>query len=251
MKILSWNVNGLRSISKKGFDDWLKKENADIVCLQEIRAQKEQLTSELLKPQGYDSFINSAQKKGYSGVLVYSREKPISVKRKLGISRFDNEGRILELKYKTFTLINLYLPHGGRKKENLKYKLSVYEKLLRKLERNNKRKLIVIGDFNIAHKEIDLERPKQNGNNIMFTPAERKQIDSLINLKFIDTFREFHKKGGNYTWWPYMRNARQRNLGWRIDYCFISDSFSKSLTGAFILSKVEGSDHCPIGIIIN
>ncbi|OGM79541.1 exodeoxyribonuclease III [Candidatus Woesebacteria bacterium RIFOXYB1_FULL_38_16] len=250
MKIISWNVNGLRSVSKKGFIEWFKKEKADIVCLQEIKAQKEQLVPELLNPKGYYSFINSAQKKGYSGALVYSKEKPISVKNKLGISRFDNEGRMLELKYKTFTLINFYLPHGGRKKENLKYKLDVYTELLKKLKRNNRRKLIIIGDFNIAHQEIDLERPKQNNNNIMFTSEERKQILKIIDMGFVDTFRKFNKKGGNYTWWPYMRNARQRNLGWRIDYCFISKNLSGKLTKAFILPKVAGSDHCPVGINI-
>ncbi len=251
VKIISWNVNGLRSLSKKGFIDWFEKENIDTLCLQEIKVKKEQLTPYLVKPPGYYSYFNSAKKKGYSGVLVYSRERPISVKKELGINKFDNEGRILELKYKTFTLINLYLPHGGRKKENLKYKLNVYKKLLNKIRRNKKRKLVLIGDFNIAHLAIDLERPKQNVNNIMFTPFERRQIDDLISLGFIDTFRKFHKKGGNYTWWPYMRNARQRNLGWRIDYCFISDNLSKSLTDAFILPKVMGSDHCPIGININ
>lgn len=250
MKIVSWNVNGLRSISKKGFSDWLRKENVDIVCLQEIKAQKEQLASELLNPTGYYSYINSAQKKGYSGVLVYSKEKPISVKKKLGISRFDNEGRILELKYKTFTLINFYLPHGGRRKENFKYKLDVYKKLLKKLKRNVNRRLILIGDFNIAHEEIDLEKPKQNHNNIMFTDEERTQISTIIDMGYIDTFRKFNKKGGNYTWWPYMGNARERNLGWRIDYCFISKNLSGKLKKAFILPKVAGSDHCPIGINI-
>lgn len=250
MKIVSWNVNGLRSVSKKGFYGWLKKENADIVCLQEIKVQKEQMTSELLKPLGYYSIINSAKKKGYSGVLVYSKVKPISLKNKLGIRRFDDEGRMLELKYKSFTLINFYLPHGGRKKENLKYKLDVYTKLLNKLKRNNTGRLILIGDFNIAHEEIDLERPKQNHNNIMFTDEERKKISELVDMGFIDTFRKYNNKGGNYTWWPYMRNARQRNLGWRIDYCFISKNLSRKLTKAFILPKVTGSDHCPIGITI-
>lgn len=249
MKIVSWNVNGLRSVSKKGFSDWVKKEKADIVCLQEIKVQEEQLTSEVLKPQGYYSFFNSAKKKGYSGVLIYSKRRPFSVKRKLGIPRFDDEGRILELNYKNFILVNLYLPHGGRKKENLKYKLNVYSKLLTKLRRNNK-KLILIGDFNIAHQEIDLERSKQNTNNIMFTPEERNQISNILNLGYVDTFRIFNKKGGNYSWWPYMRNARQRNLGWRIDYCFISENLLRRLTNAFILPEVFGSDHCPIGINI-
>ena len=251
VKIISWNLNGLRSVAKKGFPEWFKKVDADIVCLQEIKAQKEQLPAFLIKPGGYFSYFNSAKKKGYSGVLVYSKEKPISVKRKLGITRFDSEGRILELKFKTFTLINLYLPHGGRKKENLEYKLEVYGKLLKKVKRGKRDNLILIGDFNIAHEAIDLARPKQNRDNIMFIPVEREQIEKLINLGFTDTFRKFHQKGGYYTWWSYMRNARQRNLGWRIDYGFISKSLLKNLTEAFILPKVIGSDHCPIGINIS
>jgi exodeoxyribonuclease III len=248
VNLVSWNVNGLRSVTRKGFLEWFKKTDPDILCLQEIKIQKDKLTPELLKPKGYFSSFNFAKKRGYSGVLVYSKEKPISVKKRLGIQRFDEEGRILELKFRRFTLINLYLPHGGRQKENLVYKLQVYQKLLRRLKKIKSEKMILMGDFNIAHEEIDLERPKANRNNIMFTSEERQQIDNLMSLGYVDTFRQLHKEGGNYTWWPYMRNARQRNLGWRIDYGFVSKPFLRSLIGAYILPFVMGSDHCPIGI---
>lgn len=248
MKILSWNVNGLRAVAKKGFFDWVKKTNSDIVCLQETKAQEKDLTSNLLNPQGYTAFFNSAVKKGYSGVAVYTKQKPLRVKKKLGMKRFDEEGRFLELQYPGFILINFYLPHGGRNKENLAYKLKVYQKIFKYLEKMKKQKLILVGDFNIAHEEIDLARPKQNKNNIMFTIEERKQLDKLLSLGFIDSFRKFHQDGGHYTWWPYFANARQRNLGWRIDYAFVSKNLTNKIKDAFILSKVKGSDHCPIGI---
>jgi exodeoxyribonuclease-3 len=250
VKILSWNVNGLRAIYKKGFWEWFEKIKADIVCLQETKIQEEQLSFDLVKLKNYSSFFNSASKKGYSGVGVFSKKKPLEIKRKLGLERFDNEGRFLELQYPEFTLINLYLPHGGRQKENLAYKLKVYDYLLKYLQKMNKQKLILIGDFNIAHQEIDLARPKQNKNNIMFTLKEREQIEKLIELGFTDSFRKFHKEGGHYTWWPYLANARERNLGWRIDYAFVSKKLTPNLKKSFILSQVKGSDHCPIGIEI-
>jgi len=246
MKIISWNVNGLRSVYRKGFLKIFRKINADIFCLQEIKANKDQLDESLIDPKGYYSYFNSAERKGYSGVLVYTKKKPISVKNGLGIERFDREGRILEMKYKDFTLINFYIPHGGREKENLSYKLKVYRKLLKFVK--GRRRLILVGDFNIAHEEIDLARPKSNLNGIMFTPKERKQIDALLKNGFIDTFRLFNKGGGNYTWWSYMRNARERNLGWRIDYCFVSEDLKDKVKKAFILPKIMGSDHCPVGI---
>jgi len=261
MKIISWNVNGLRAIYKKGFWEWFEKIKADIVCLQETKIQEEQLSFDLVKLKNYSSFFNSASKKGYSGVGVFSKKRPLSVKRKLGLKRFDSEGRFLELQYPEFTLINLYLPHGGRQKENLAYKLEVYQFLFKYLEKIKSpegkqasygagKNLILIGDFNIAHQEIDLARPKQNKNNIMFTPKEREQIDRLIDLGFTDSFRKFHNDGGHYTWWPYFANARQRNLGWRIDYAFVSKKLVPNLKKSFILSQVQGSDHCPIGIEI-
>jgi len=249
MKIVSWNVNGLRSVYKKGALDF-RKTGADILCLQEIKVLKEQLNSELINPEGYYSCFNSAQRKGYSGTAVYSRQKPLRVSKKIGLERFDSEGRFLRLDYSKFILINLYLPHGGRQKENLDYKLEVYDYLLDYLSKLKDKKIILAGDFNVAHKEIDLARPKQNKNNIMFTPKEREQIDRLIHLGFTDSFRKFNSKGGNYTWWPYFANARARNLGWRIDYVFVAPNLVSKLKNAFILTKLKGSDHCPMGIEI-
>ncbi len=164
------------------------------------------------------------------------------------MKRFDDEGRILELDYSDFVLINVYLPHGGRQKENLDYKLNVYSRLINYLEKTKNRKMLLTGDFNIAHKEIDPARPKQNKNNIMFTREERKQIDKLIELGFIDTFRELHREKKQYTGWSYFTDARQKNLGWRIDYAFIYKALISKLKNAFILSEVRGSDHCPIGL---
>jgi exodeoxyribonuclease-3 len=250
MKIVSWNVNGLRSVYRKGFIEWFEKENADIVCLQEIKANEDQLSFELTHPKGYYSYFNSAQKKGYAGVAVYTKKKPISVNSLLDLDTFDAEGRLLELEYREFILMNLYIPHGGRDKSKLIYKIAVYEALLKKLNNIRDKQVILAGDFNIAHHEIDLARPKGNLNNIMFTPLEREQINNLIDEGFVDSFRQFNKKGGNYTWWPYMRNARERNLGWRIDYIFISKGLLSRLKDAFVLKEVSGSDHCPVGIII-
>ncbi len=248
MKILSWNVNGLRAVYKKGFLDWLKKSRAKIICLQEIKAQPEQLPFDLTRPKNYYSYFNSAKRKGYSGVAVYTQEKPQKIEFNLDFKRFDQEGRFLKLDFPNFSLINLYLPHGGRKKENYEYKLEVYERLIKYLKGNRNKKIILIGDFNIAHQEIDLARPKDNVKNTMFTPRERKQIERLIKFGFIDSFRKFNQEGGNYTWWPYFREARERNLGWRIDYAFVSKALVAKLKDAFILPEIKGSDHCPIGV---
>lgn len=250
MKIISWNVNGIRAVYQRNFLNWLTETKAEIVCLQETKAQVEQLPADLIKPAGYHSYFNSAVKKGYGGVAVYCKEKPEKIEDKLGIERFDQEGRILKLKYPDFTLFNFYLPHGGRGKENLNYKLEVYNYLLNFLRKIKDQNLILIGDFNIAHQEIDLARPKDNKNNIMFTAEEREQIDKIIDLGFTDTFRKFHQQGGHYTWWPYYARARERNLGWRIDYAFISKKMTPRLKDAFIFNQVFGSDHCPIGIEI-
>jgi exodeoxyribonuclease-3 len=251
MKIISQNVNGLKSVLKRNFLNWIKNSRAGIICLQEIKMQLDEMKAALLKPKKFLFYFNCGKRKGMWGVGVLTKEKPIEIKQKIGIERFDEEGRFLELKYPHFTLINFYAPHGGRKKENLDYKLKVYEKFLDYLKERKSEHLIIAGDFNIAHKEIDLARSKENENNAMFTPKEREQIDKIIKLGFIDAFRYFHKEGGNYTWWPYSSNARERNLGWRIDYIFISKSLTSKLKNAFILKEVEGSDHCPIGIEVN
>lgn len=246
MKIISWNVNGLRAVYKRNFLDWLKNIDADIICLQEIKLQKNNLPDDLANIKNYNSYFNFAEKKGYSGVAVYSKQKSLKAEYKLGIKRFDNEGRMIKLEFPRFILINIYIPHGGRQKEKLDYKLDVYKYFLKYLKKIKNKKIILVGDFNIAHREIDLARPKQNQNNIMFTPEERKQIDKMIDFGFIDSFRKLNKEGGHYTWWPYFANARERNLGWRIDYAFVSKRLK--LKDAFILEKVKGSDHCPVGI---
>lgn len=251
MKIVSWNVNGIRSACRKGFVDWLGKADADIVCLQELKAQKEDIApifdSDFLSQSGYKIYSNHAEKRGYSGVAVFTKEKPLAVKEILGIKRFDHEGRILELEYPKFTLFALYIPHGGRYKENLPYKLEVYSALKKRLKELKDKKIIIAGDFNIAHEDIDLARPKDNRNNVMFTESERAEIDDLISLGFIDSFRKFNKENGNYTWWPYRNGLREKNIGWRIDYIFSSGNLEPKLKDAFILKNDMRSDHCPVG----
>jgi exodeoxyribonuclease-3 len=250
MKILSWNVNGIRAIHEKGFKKWFLQEEPDILCLQEIKADEEQIPEELKKVFGYLVYFNPAQKKGYSGTAIYTKIKPEKVSTKIGFKQFDEEGRFIRLDFRDFILINFYIPHGGREKENLDYKLKFYNYLLQYLKRVKNKPIILAGDFNIAHQEVDLTRPKDNKDNIMFTLAEREKINEILSLGFIDTFRYFHKEGGHYTWWAYFNFARQRNIGWRIDYFFVSQSLEKKLKKAFILNKVMGSDHCPVGIDI-
>jgi len=250
MKIISWNVNGIRAAFRKDFFKWFKKTKADIYCLQELKAQEAQIPEQMLGLKNYHYCFNIAEKKGYSGVAVFSKQKPIKIEKKLGIKRFDKEGRILRLDFKDFILINFYIPHGGREKENLDYKLQVYKKIFLSLKKLKEKNIILVGDFNIAHKEIDLTRSKGNKNNIMFTEEERGQIDKLLDAGFIDTFRELNGDKIQYTWWSHFANARARNLGWRIDYVFCSKNFISKIKTAFILDKVHGSDHCPVGIDI-
>lgn len=251
MKIISWNVNGLRAVYKKDFLEWFKNENADIVCLQEIKLQEGQIPKSLINPEGYFSYFSYAYKKGYSGVAVYAREKPLAVENKIGFEKFDSEGRVLKLEFKDFILLNLYMPNGGERKENLAYKLEAYDRLFKYLETIKEKPLVLAGDFNIAHKEIDLAEPEKNQDSIMFTSEERRRIDRLIKSGFIDTFRKFHKdESGQYTWWSYFSLSRDRNLGWRIDYVFTSKEMAGKLKDAFILSQVMGSDHCPVEVEI-
>lgn len=256
MRIISWNVNGLRSVYGKDFLVSADSMGADIICLQEIKTSAENNPTDLFGSKsfeldGYAPFFNYAEKRGYSGVAVYSKEKPPSTKNTLGNSRFDSEGRLLELRYPKFTLVNLYIPHGGREKENMGYKLEVYDKLKRYIAGFGNQNLILTGDFNVARTELDLARPKDNENNTMFTKEEREKLEQLIKSGLVDTFREFHKEGGWYTWWPYRLEVRERNLGWRIDYIFASESLLPKLKDAFILRGIKGSDHCPVGIDID
>lgn len=253
LKILSWNVNGLRAVLKKGFLDWLKKESPDILCLQEIKVQLPQLPPELRYPAGYEAYWNPAKRPGYSGVAVYTKQKPLSVKSSFGVPRFDDEGRHLEIEYRDFTLFNIYFPNGKRDGERLRYKLDYYEDVLKRLVKLKKkgRHLVVCGDVNTAHHAIDLARPKENENVSGFLPEERAWMDRLTAAGFLDTFRLFNPDPGHYTWWDVISRARERNVGWRIDYHFISESLRPRLTEAFILPEVMGSDHCPVGIQLN
>lgn len=243
MKIVTWNVNGIRSAFRKDFLKWIKKEKPDIVCLQEIKANSEELSEDIKNIEGYYSYFNSAVKRGYAGVAVYTKIKPSLVNCKFGIERFDNEGRSFELTFKDFILYNFYIPHGGRKKENIDYKLDVYKKLFSKLKKISNKNVIICGDFNIAHNELDLYYPKQNKNNIMFTPKERQQIDIIEKIGYIDTFRKKHPKDKSYTWWPYAFNARERNIGWRIDYIFVNRKNIDKIKTASMRKEVKASDH--------
>lgn len=251
-RILSWNVNGLRAVLKKNFLAWLKKDSPDILCLQETKAMPSQLPPDMLHYPGYEKFWNSAQRPGYSGVATLSKEKPVSVKNGCGVPRFDNEGRVLQTEFPDFTLFNIYFPNGKMGPDRLKYKMDFYEetlKLFMKLRRQGK-KIVVCGDVNTAHKEIDLARPRENSKVSGFLPAEREWMDRWVSKGFLDTFRVFDPSPAQYTWWDVISGARARNVGWRIDYFFISDDLRPSLQEAFILPEVMGSDHCPVGIVL-
>lgn len=250
-RILSWNVNGIRAIQKKGFVDWMLKENPDILCLQETKASPEQLSDELINIKGYKSYFSSSiVKKGYSGVAIYTKQEPIKVIHGFGIPKFDDEGRIIVADYKDFVLINIYYPNGKASAERLKYKMDFYDAFLdfaEKLKSKGK-KLVICGDVNTAHKEIDIARPKENENTSGFLKIERDWMDKFISHGYMDTFRMFNQEPEQYTWWDLITRARERNVGWRIDYFFISENFKKNLKNAFILPDVMGSDHCPVGI---
>ncbi|GIV46150.1 MAG: exodeoxyribonuclease III [Ignavibacterium sp.] len=253
IRLYSWNVNGIRAVHKKGFVDWVLKENPDILCLQETKAHPDQLPKELISINGYQSFFSySKVKKGYSGVAIYSKLNPVDVKYGFDIPRFDDEGRTLILDYKEFILFNIYFPNGKMSDERLKYKLDFYDAFLEYADKliQQGRKIIVCGDVNTAHKEIDLARPKENEKTSGFLPIERQWIDKFLANGFVDTFRMFNDQPGNYTWWDMQTRARERNVGWRIDYFFVSGNFKDKVKNAFILSDVMGSDHCPIGIEI-
>jgi len=250
MKIISWNVNGLRSAYRKGFLDWLSSEAPDILCLQEIKAHPDQLPFDLTTLSGYRIVFNPATRRGYSGVAVYTRRTPRYIKKKLGMKRFDHEGRFLELDYGDYLLINLYIPHGNRDQRDLNYKLEVYDALLEHLESLKEKKVILAGDFNVAREEIDLARPQENQKNTMFTKEERAKINQLVERGWIDTFRQFVKDGGHYSWWPYSKEVRDKNIGWRLDYIFTARELDAKLRAAFIRNALILSDHCPVGIEI-
>ena len=246
MKIISWNVNGIRAVQKKGFDEFIKKYNPDIVCIQETKAHPEQVDIQL---ENYKyKYWNSAVKKGYSGTAIFSKIKPIDIFYDMGIKKHDDEGRIITIEFSNFYLVTVYTPNSKRDLSRLDYRHKEWDvdffKFLKKLEKS--KPLIFCGDLNVAHKEIDLKNPKSNKKNAGFTLQEREGFTNYIDNGFVDTFREFNLEEGHYTWWSYMFNARAKNVGWRIDYFCVSKSLQGYLRNSYILPEVMGSDHAPI-----
>lgn len=252
-RLISWNVNGLRAIEKKGFIDFVAREQADFFCLQEVKAIEGQLPPTLREVPGYHFYINSAERKGYSGTAVYTRHEPLSVSYGLGVAEYDTEGRTLVLEYEKFVLYNIYYPNGSARPERLQYKLDFYEVFHNHaLEQVAAGKsVIVCGDFNTAHKEIDLARPKENETSSGFLPVERAFLDRFVASGFVDTFRQFESRGEFYSWWDMKTRARERNIGWRIDYFYVSQDLAPKLTGASLMMDQQGSDHCPVVLEID
>ena len=250
IKVLCWNVNGIRAARRSGFLEWLDKKSPDVLCIQETKAHPEQLDKELREPAGYHTYWNYPERKGYSGVATFSKEEPIKVQNGFGFPEFDMEGRVIISEHPGFTLFNVYFPNGKKNEERLSYKLRFYDAFLDFIEplRQKGSNLVICGDFNTAHKEIDIARPKENEKISGFLPIEREWLDKLVAHGYSDTFRYFNKEPNQYTWWDLKTRARERNVGWRIDYFFVTENMTKSISRAYIMPEVMGSDHCPIGI---
>lgn len=252
---MSWNVNGLRSLAKDSlWETFLKTAKPDIFCLQETKASPEQLPETLLSPAGYSAFFSSCQvRKGYSGVALYSKVEPLKVIYGMGIKEFDQEGRLVGGEFEDFWLLNVYFPNGGQGPERLDYKLRFYDAFLKFVERLRKEKPVIFcGDVNTAHEEIDLARPKENKENTGFLPEERAWLDEVVNAGYVDTYRHFYpKKSAAYTYWDIKTRARDRNVGWRLDYFFVASEFMKHIKKADILPDIYGSDHCPVSITVH
>lgn len=249
MKLISWNVNGIRACVNKGFKEFFENINADIFCIQETKCQKDQIELEF---KGYKSYWNSAEKKGYSGTAIFTKIDPIDVKYGIGIEEHDKEGRVITLEFEKFYMVNIYTPNSKRELERLDYR-QIWEDEIRKylLNLQKTKPVIMCGDLNVAHEEIDLKNPKTNRGNAGFTDEERAKMTKLLNSGFIDTFRHLYpKKEEAYTWWSYMGKAREKNIGWRIDYFIISKDIANEIKEAKIHPEILGSDHCPIELEI-
>ena len=247
VKLISWNVNGLRSVLRKNFLDFLQKEDPDILCLQETKTGPNEV--EQLWPCSYTTYWNVAQKAGYSGTAIFTKQRPLEVRRGIEMAAHDAEGRVLTAEYSDLFLVNVYVPNSKWELTRLEYRQEwdrAFLGFLKKLER--KKPVLFCGDLNVAHTELDLAHPKRNLGTHGFTPEERAGFEAFLKAGFVDTFREFEKGGGHYTWWSPFSDARERNLGWRIDYVLISAALRPRLKAAFIHCKVLGSDHCPVGV---
>ena len=250
MKLISWNVNGIRACINKGFKDFFNEIDADIFCIQETKCQKDQIDLEF---KGYTSYWNSAEKKGYSGTAIFTKQKPISVTYGIGIEEHDKEGRVITLEFEKFYMINIYTPNSKRELERLEYR-QIWEDEIRKymLKLNENKPVIMCGDLNVAHNEIDLKNPKTNRHNAGFTDEERNKMTELLDAGFVDTFRVLYPDKENaYSWWSYMGHAREKNVGWRIDYFIVSKSIENCIKEAKIHSEILGSDHCPVELEID
>jgi len=252
MRIVSWNVNGLRAVLKKGFFPAVENMDPDILCLQETKLQEHQRTDEMINFGTYRSYWDYAARKGYSGVAAYAKQRPVEHRYGFGIDRFDSEGRVIELVYDTFTLFNIYFPNGQKDDDRLQYKLDFYRDFFQYADelKANGTSLIITGDFNTAHNEIDLKNPQSNKDRSGFLRIERDVLDDILSRGYVDTFRHFYPDTVKYSWWSYRFNARKNNAGWRIDYFFVSEDLiaNRVVTDAFILNDIHGSDHCPVGI---
>lgn len=250
LRIFSWNVNGVRAVHRKGFLKWFLDENPDILCIQETKAVRKQFPHDIRMVDGYHIYFSEAERKGYSGVALYSKIKPQKVEKGFGIDEFDREGRTLIADYGDFVLFNIYFPNGKMSPERLQYKMDFYDAFLEYADRLKEegRNIVVCGDVNTAHKEIDIARPKENEKISGFLPEERAWIDKFLSHGYVDTFREFNKKPDQYSWWSYRTKARERNVGWRLDYFFVNQEFMDHIKLSYILNDVMGSDHAPVGI---
>jgi len=254
MEIYSWNVNGIRAAVKKGFLDWFRALSPDVMCLQEIKAMPEQLDGLIDELDGYNLVWNPAKRKGYSGVATFCKKKPKATHLGMGIERFDIEGRIIRHEFKDFDLFNVYFPNGTSGEERLQYKMDFYDAFLDHCQtlRAEGKKLVITGDVNTAHQAIDLRNPKANQKNSGFLPEERAWMDKFISKGYVDTFRMLHPdESDHYTWWSYRANVRAKNIGWRIDYFFVTEDLKGKVKDSFIEPDVYGSDHCPIGLSLN
>lgn len=253
MKIVTWNVNGIRAAAKKGLLEWIKKENADIICLQETKAFPADLPEELRNPEDYHALWHSGTRKGYAGTLILSKEEPLSSKSDFDIKEFHEDGRVTQVEFKDFFLLNIYFPNGGTRAdgtEMLSYKLNFYDLMIDYVNklRDSGKSVILTGDFNIAHTEIDIARPKENANSIGFLPVERKKLGELMDNGYTDVFRHFNPKKVEYTWWSYRMRARDRNVGWRLDYFLVTKDLLPKIQKVYHGHNVYGSDHCPVTI---